>query len=196
MLHLRVRATAGKVPSKDLLFTDISGEKFERMQDYTAECKEFEILRRADHFVLLLDGKRLANPARRQQAYRGGTLILRSCIESGMLDTNSYVDVLFAKYDLISTSHNADRNIAFLVKIQQRINEDYGESFGRLRFFKVAVRSADPVALGADNFAEIFSSWIENTPVYTRKLKSTGLKLHPTEREFDRYILRRSPVLS
>lgn len=62
-LHLAVRRKNLSGPTTNLLFTDISGENFREARDSVEECRKLWVLRRADRFVLLFDGKKIADPA-------------------------------------------------------------------------------------------------------------------------------------
>jgi len=101
LLHLRVRKQDLSYPSQDLLFTDLGGERFRLARDSTEECRRLEILLRADHFVLLMDGEKLAQVEDRLQARASSRSLLRSCLDAQMLGAHSYVDVLFTKWDLV-----------------------------------------------------------------------------------------------
>jgi hypothetical protein len=59
-LHLAVRNNTTQA-ARDLLITDVSGEKFRLARDFAEECKKLVILKRADVFALLIDGGRLAS---------------------------------------------------------------------------------------------------------------------------------------
>jgi hypothetical protein len=190
LLHLTVRSTETDTFIQDLLLTDISGETFRLAKDYIEECQKLELLRRADRFVLLLDGEKLASPSQREEAYQGGALILRRCLEAGMLDSNSYIDVLFAKYDLIQPDEKITQTKEFLQRIKNRLRQRYENRVGRLRFFKVVARPDNPSFSGENQLDEVFSTWVEETPIYNRHYYlEDSIKL-TSDREFDRYLLR------
>lgn len=193
LLHLSVQGIeSGR--TQDLLFTDISGETFRLAKDYIEDCQKLKLLWRADRFVLLIDGEKLASPTRREEAYQGGALILRRCLETQMLDDQSFVDVLFTKYDLIQSAENIAQTKEFLLRIESRLRERYENKVKRLRFFKVAARPEDPDFSGQNQLDKAFSSWVEDTPIYDRHyyLKSSGNIT--SDREFDRYLSRRLPL--
>ncbi len=59
LLHLRVRVADNSEPIRDLLFTDLAGEDFRQAMNSTEFCQKLEIVHRADHFVLLIDGEKI-----------------------------------------------------------------------------------------------------------------------------------------
>ncbi len=144
LLHLRVRKQDLSCPSQDLLFTDLGGERFRLARDSTEECRRLEFLLRADHFVLLIDGEKLARVDDRQQACVSSRSLLRSCLDAEMLGAHSYVDVLFTKWDLVKPKlqeHDLDE---FLEGIRAQFKRNFGARISRLRFFSVAARPEDP----------------------------------------------------
>ena len=174
----------------NVIFSDISGETFARARDYAEECRRLEMLRRADRFVLLLDGGLLARPDRREEVYRGGALLLRRCVEEGMLDKYSYVDVLFTKYDLVYERGLVGDTNVFVERVEQRFKEHFGAKLGRLCFYKVAARSSNPMLADSNRLAEVFSTWVEVSPIYERRYYTPAKHEPPPAREFDRYHLR------
>lgn len=192
LLHLTVRSIKSDDFIQDLLLTDISGETFRLAKDYIEECQKLELLWRADRFVLLIDGEKLASPTQREEAYQGGALILRRCLEAGMLDRSSFVDVLFTKYDLIQPAEKIAQTREFLTRIEDRFRKRYEQRVGRLHFFKVAARPEDPKFSGQNQLKEVFSTWVEETPIYARSYYHGDMEELISEREFDRYLSRRS----
>jgi hypothetical protein len=192
LLHLRVRR-AGSVDSpKDLLFSDISGEDFEAARNSIDVCKQMRILKRADHCLLLLDGKKLASLERRQKAFRGGEMLLRSLLDSEMLGKQSLVDVLFTKYDLVSSdvTHQAEE---FLNYIEQELLKKFAGRLARIRFHRIAARPVQPGDVEpAYGLEGAFPSWVEETAQHQRSRASLPTDLN-TGREFDKYLERRLP---
>jgi hypothetical protein len=150
------------------------------------------ILKRADHCLLLLDGRKLASLEYRQKAFRGGEMLLRSLLDAEMLGKQSLVDVLFSKYDLISSDVN-NQTEEFLSYIEQELQKKFASRLARIRFHRIAARPARPgnvePAYGLD---AAFPSWVEESAQHQhlRAPLPTGLS---TSREFDRYLERRLP---
>ncbi len=195
LLHLEVRVFDLARTAQSILFTDISGELFERIRDSSQECRRLSLLKRADRFVLTLDGERLSRSEDRQEAFHNGAMILRSCCDEGMLGAHSFVDVLFTKYDLFGSKEqeNAETK-AFFAYVERTIKERFAHRLGRLRFFRVAARSDTKGVECAFGVPSILPSWIEETPLDAEAIAytfpTTGLK-----REFDLYLRKRLPTL-
>jgi len=196
LLHLRVRRSDLSMPGQDILFTDISGELFRRVRDSGEECRRLSILRRADHFVLTLDGDKLSRSDVRQEAFHNGALILRSCCDEGMLTSNSFVDVLFTKYDLLKPKEDEDGSTRdFLEHIAQNLRDRFEKRVSRLRFFRVAARSDTGNLEEAYGLPDILPSWIEDTPFGSKITPdSTTLRGSLLIREFDKYLTKRLPT--
>ena len=164
LLHLRVRAEDCSRPSQDVLFTDLGGERFRLAKDSTDECRRLELLLRADHFVLLIDGAKLASLADRHQAHVSAGSLLRSCLDAEMLGPHSYVDVLFAKWDLVAPELGKHRLKKFLEEVRSQFKERFAGRVARLRFFEVAARPTEPGLLFGHNLDQVVPSWIEDAP--------------------------------
>jgi hypothetical protein len=192
LLHLKVREKELSGPVVNMLFQDISGETFRMARDSTEDCKRLQILRRADHVVLFIDGEKLAQDDKRQEAFMDAELLLRSCIESGMLGRKSFVEVLFSKVDLLKVQkpEEEEKVKRFQEHVKKTLNKRYMRELGSLRIFSVAARpiteSMLPFGFG---LKEIFSYWVETTPIYVREKINHQDDIN-IRREFDRYLLK------
>lgn len=189
LLHLRVRVEDLSRPAQDMLFSDLPGEKFRALRDSVEEAKRMVMLRRADHFVLLIDGEKLADPGRRQGAYSDGTLILQSCSDAGMLGLRSRVDILFTKWDIILSSDQGLNTQEFVKHIETKLKSKFEGRLARLRFAQVAARSEKGDLPPAFGLNELFPSWVEEARIAA--FPKLSLPSQPPKREFDRYGLRR-----
>lgn len=187
LLHLRLRADASDADPYDLLFTDLAGERFRLARDSTEECKKLRIIRRADHFVLMLDGERLSTIEQREEAYTDGRSLLRSCLDATMLGKDSLVDVLVSKSDIIkSRAEDADLQ-AFIESVRSEMKREFATRVGRLRFFDVAARPESPVLPFAHNLDKCFPSWVSD---YARRSYASPPPQFstPSSREIDRFL--------
>jgi hypothetical protein len=139
-LALRENSLNEESATNHLLITDLSGEAYKRAADNSDDAKKLEFLKRADIFVLLLDGERVLSKIERQEVLRRGLLILRSLRESEMLSASTDVYVALSKTDLIPDS-KTDKNtadfVAFLKTEFQRFATD---NLRRFEFLEVASR--------------------------------------------------------
>lgn len=193
-LHLRVRAKDADAPIRNVLIVDLSGEHYRDAKDSVDECRRLPLIRRADHFVQLVDGGKLVQPDQRQSTKNDAIMLLRSCLDAGQLDRKSFVDVLFSKWDLIDTSENKTENMAFVKQVEASMKRHFKSRFGRLRFFRIAARRDKgdlPIGYGVD---VPFSSWVEETP---EKVLSAPVRLHEPKdiSEFDHFLKRKLPEL-
>ena len=191
-LHLRVRAQDEGSEPQDLLFSDLAGERFRLARDSTDECRKMQVLRRTDHFVLLLDCARLSVSAQRQEAFVDGRVLLRSCVDSGMLGNCSFVDVLLAKWDLVEERKGDKGLFTFIEKVRGTILNEFSNRVGRLRFFEIAARPASSVLPFAYNLEMCFPSWVTDSPRRTYYVRNATLG-PGTPREIDRYSPRHAP---
>lgn len=188
-LHLKVRANNFDRPPQDLLFSDISGETYRKVRDSEEECKKLTIIKYADHIVLTLDGDKLRKKEARQEPARDAINLLRRFNQTGMIDKNSMVDVLITKYDQIKGEINESEIEVFLKHTESKIRNEFDDSVGRMRFFKVAARPTNDRLQNAYGFDNIFPSWVEQTPIHTIS-KFNHNKINYPDREFDRYMYK------
>lgn len=137
-LHLRV-CPEDFSREIDFLFTDVSGETFERARDSTAECQQLTFLRQADHFLLLLDSEKLIVKERRWEVAHDSMTLLRSCLDSGMLAANCLVNVLWTKFDYFEAASGAE-HARFLAQLEGEVKTEFGSRIGHLSFSRIAAR--------------------------------------------------------
>jgi hypothetical protein len=189
-LHFRVRRETLDLPCQDVLITDLPGEICRLVRDSSDDCRRLAVLRRADHFVLLIDGAKLAARATRVEAYANAVALIRSCIDAEMLDTGCRVLVLLTKWDLIADAGRSDAQ-NYVGQIERRFLDEFGSRFAAMRIHRIAARpragSGLRFAYGLD---AVFPLWV--TERARRPVSIAGESI-PTEREFDQYIGRRLP---
>lgn len=192
LLHLRVRDLELERPAQDLLLSDLSGETFRLVRDSQAECERLLMLRRADHFVLLLDGEKLARPDMRHDAFHNGALLLRACIDAGMVGKHSYVDVIFSKDDQLRNGGQALDE--YLEHIVTEIRKRDEQRVGRLRFHRVAARPVTSDVEFAYGISEVFASWVSDSPLHC-VIPTYRIKLPLEASAFERFLKKRLPAL-
>lgn len=189
LLHLRLRQESLE-SLKDILISDVSGEEFREAKNSIDECRRLPLLRRADHFVLLIDGHKLAQLASRHGVRSDAMMLLQCCLDAGQLGSMSFVDVLFSKWDLVEQSDSTD-TAEFASAIEQNIAQRFGQRFARIRFARIAARpdtNALPLGHGLD---AVFPSWVEQRSPVQSDLPA--LEFSDLATEFDRFLLRRIP---
>jgi hypothetical protein len=187
LLHLRVRRHDLQAPARDVLLSDLSGEDYREAKDSVEECKRLPLLKRADHFVLLIDASQLAQLDSRQRARNEATALLGTCLDAGQLGKFTFVDVLLSKWDLVNTGDS--ETVRFIEELEQLLKRQYARRVGRLRSMRVAARPGlgDSLGHGLD---QVFPSWVEDHAVpvcQDGRLASPG----DYTTEFDRYLKRR-----
>ncbi len=163
-LHLRIWKVGFSKGPLDLLFTDVSGESFERARDSIAECQQLNFLRRADHFLLLLDGEKLVRKEKRWQVAHDSMTLLRSCLDSGMLGGTCLVNILWAKFDFLLAATD-EEHAKFLEKLTREFETEFASRVGRLSFSRIAARptQADSLKFG-HGLAELLKDWATVSP--------------------------------
>ena len=183
-LHLDIVIIKEMMKKISLLLSDLSGEKFRRMRDSTEACKEYSILKRADHFNLVFDCKELVKPTGKYIAKEYGLSLLRSLIEANMITKENIVNILFTKWDFISCLPNKQSNLDFISDIESEIREKYCDQVNRIESFKLACRPINDKTLGVGfGLKEVFSFWVNESP-YIYKFHEENISKIISDREF------------
>jgi len=186
-LHLKVKSKE-KIPT-DLLFTDISGEIFKELNNSAIESKNFELAKRADHFALFIDSDQLSNLTNRNIAKTRSIGILRSLIETGMLGVNTYIEVIFSRWDLLQGKSDVELHLKFVESIKEKIIKKFANTHKNIAFFNLASR---PTNLTNFYFGygvvDIFTDWVEKSPFITDIKTDTSIEVkNLSTREFSRF---------
>lgn len=195
-LHLRLRSTQSRGEIRDLLITDLSGERYQLARDSSEEVKLLTALRRADHVALLVDGAQLLKAETRHEAATNPQALLRSCLDEGMLDTRTHVQVVFSKWDLVSTGPTAADAIQFTENVVTTAFRRFEHRLGSLEFVRVAARpdraTGVPAPLGLDRLLDV---WLEEARIAPTLPLRLALAAQ-SSREFDQYLWKHPEPLS
>jgi hypothetical protein len=175
--------------------SEVAGETLRLARDSTEECRRLTVSRRADHFVVLVDGARLVHRQQRFAATHDPGMILRAFVDAEMLGRSTFVDVVFTKWDLVLASPAAAEVDEFATAFAEKTRLHCEARLGRLRFCRVAVRPARgaPVAY-AHGLDELFGAWVEASPAFVPP-PVEPIPLPDGASEFDRFLWRRLPAL-
>jgi len=168
------------------LLTDVTGERFRQARDSSEECRKLGVLKRADHVVMLIDGQKLVSTRDRHQAAAEADMLLRSCLDAEMLSTNSFVDVVVAKWDIVQPALDVDDTAEYLDLIERQVHERYGSRLRRLRILRVAARPSTESSLTpAFGLDDLLPSWLEESPDAGTTIKDAEYEM--PIREFNRF---------
>jgi hypothetical protein len=184
-LHLKVNNKDNV--STNLLFTDISGEIFKELNNSTIESKKFELAKRADHFALFIDSDQLSDLTNRNIAKTRSIGILRSLIETNMLGENTYIEIIFSRWDLLNCKSDVEIHTKFVDGIKEEIIKKFAKTHNNIAFFNLASRPIKLFKFG-HGISEIFTDWVEKTPFTFNKKEYSSIKAENfSVREFSRY---------
>lgn len=192
--HMKVRKEDLKCPIKELLLADMSGEHYEGALDSAAALRSLTIVRRADHFVHLVDGSKLASKESSAHTRTNALMLMRRCFEEEMLDPDAKVDILLTKWDLV-LARSGEKKAEEILRSAREAFSTFEKSVGRLRVTVIAARphykSALQPGYGLDNLVQC---WIEEPPrkvtPHTRRLPLAKVRI-----PFDMFALREVPDL-
>jgi hypothetical protein len=185
-LHLRVHDIASD-RCFDFLFSDISGELFRLARDHEEDAKSLKVVRRADHLAVLFDGRRMTQPAERQNAVREGSMLLRSFVEAGMVGQWTSVQLVLTKVDVVNTSQESG-GARFAEVVLTEIAQKFQERLGRITIHRVA---ALPVAETQTAFGfglvELLSTWLTRVEVTDKRTRGASMPTAKNGSEFSKF---------
>lgn len=100
-LHLSIRDKLLAHKAQHLLFTDVSGERFNLARDAQAEMDELTILKKADHIFYMVDGEALSNVETRSTTKQDVIIFLKRAIKAHILTKDNQLIILINKFDRV-----------------------------------------------------------------------------------------------
>ncbi|MCI0718250.1 MAG: hypothetical protein L0338_04660 [Acidobacteria bacterium] len=178
--HVKVRREDLNSPVKQLLLADMSGEFYEGALDSATAMRGLTIVRRADHFVHLVDGGKLASKELSAHTQANALMLMRRCFEENMLDSDARVDILLTKWD-IALARSGEEKAEEILRRQREVFSAFERRVSRLRVRPIAARphykSDLKPGYGLD---DLLQCWIEEPPrkvtPQVRRLPLVGLR--------------------
>lgn len=158
-LHLAIKKINElNKPSRHLLLSDISGERFRDATSSSSFMKDLEVLKYSDHIIFLLDGKRLADKFTRTLVLANSHQFIRRAIDVGIFDSNTEITIVTSKYDLVASIE--DFKFDEIVKIP--FETKFSSKLKKIEFLNIAARpnnQANGFSFGY-GVESLLSSWI------------------------------------
>lgn len=193
-LHLKTSPALQPADPTDFLFTDVSGEMFEHAIDTAKECKELTFLRRANHFVLLLDGEKAVRDDK-WSMIRNARTLLQSCLDCEMLPNFCAVSVVWSKFDYFEAATPADKaaNANFRENVERDFKQLFAHRVHSLKFDQIAARPRRAPVLGFGfGVAALYADWLAVSP---RSRQTDLMPIRPAgTRESELFSLRNPPA--
>lgn len=194
MLHLRVRPIDDRHSPTELLMCDLPGESFREAKDSGEACLRLPVIRRADHVVLLIDGEKIVDSTRRQQARNDATGLLTSLVLNGVLPSSSAVDIIFTKWDMVELCSEAQKATDFAAFLEEDLRRLFGTKVCELRFGRVAAYTVEAKYELGFGLKALFPAWA--APV-ERRTRPFQLRLRARyDTSIDQYALAASQTVA
>jgi hypothetical protein len=178
LLHLALkRLTELAEPAKHILLTDVKGERFEAARKSKSAMAELDLISRCSYILVILDGKKLADPTEKHATIEQMKWFLKMAIEEKIITSENAVKIVISKWDLIENSTTFD----FKVEIEESFTKAFGQTLSGLSFAKIASRPMDaesPIVSGYGIFS-LIEEWMAPQKNHTIGIQS--------DFEFDRY---------
>jgi Double-GTPase 2 len=156
--HFAVAPNGQPEKRTDLLLSDRSGEVYREVRDNSNVVGTLPEIPQADRTVLLLDGRRVADPIERNGAIQSARQILRVLLDNGALDLTSIVQVVTTKFDLIAAGPDVQQIDNVLAAFRERLFADFALRLKSLSFHDIAAR--DPTTKFAPAHGSYAGKWV------------------------------------
>lgn len=158
LLHLRLAEREGGA-FRNILFSDIYGEAFRRAADVAEDCQKFTVLKRACHVAVLVDGAKVADRAERQAAFTSADSLVGQCLDCGMFNGESSVQVVVTKWDLLAGNARIEK---FVDGKLDWLSGRYASRVGSLSAHKVSIRPPGGGAIKPGHgMADLLGIWAQ-----------------------------------
>lgn len=185
-LHLRLApASPSLLGPQNLLLSDISGERFRSLRDSVDAVKNMKMLRRTDHFCIVLDGDKLADPSQRHAVRNDARMLLRSIVEANALSPKCKIEVIFSKWDLVVARSDQESLMSFISETKSAL-ESTATSFAKIQFYEVAARPENTKLPFAHGLPTLLRSWLEE-PIIPERAKLYMPLVKDHQREISRF---------
>ncbi len=173
----------------DLLLSDRAGEIYQRVRDHTEMVSTLDEVPRADRLVLLLDGERIRDPLERHGALQSTRQTLRAFLDNGSLGSNSIVQIITTKSDLIESCEDKENIENIIQQFINRLRSDFSNRLRELTFWCVAARDPTGKLSSAHGLDNLLADWV--TPKHI--LPKYSIPTLDLKSEFDK-LLARTPL--
>ncbi len=187
-LHLRLKRAMAHEP-RDVLFTDLAGEQFRLVSDSEDECKRLTVAKRADHLAVLIDGQKLIDLDARGGAQNDARRLIRSLVDSAMIGGQTFVQVLFSKWDLLAGLGDGAEALKYALNIEKVLGEAFGDRVGSMRFMRIAARPQSTAVPFAYGLPDLLRLWCEDS-LFMSNEPSRSVRMPAAVTEFERFEAR------
>lgn len=155
-----VSRLGGNERFRNLLVADWSGEIFERLLNSREYAQTQDVLKACHHFAVLLDCERILDQSDRHKVLAEANVLIRSCLDSGIMKDGISCSVILSKWDLLRPRSAARR---FVTEAQSQLENLFASRFGELRVFRTAAvtRSPNPAVPEGFGLRELLRFWVE-----------------------------------
>jgi len=174
---------------RDVLFTDLAGEQFRLVSDSEDECKRLTVAKRADHLAVLIDGQKLIDLDARGGAQNDARRLIRSLVDSAMIGGQTFVQVLFSKWDLLAGLGDGAEALKYALNIEKVLGEAFGDRVGSMRFMRIAARPQSTAVPFAYGLPDLLRLWCEDS-LFMSNEPSRSVRMPAAVTEFERFEAR------
>lgn len=158
-LHLKISQQNGsEISRQDLVLSDVSGELFQQVTDYSLQPSHFSVIQRANNLTIVIDGARILDVANRQSVQTQTRVLLRSLIESNSLNKDCRIQIVFSKWDLVADSEKSAPFTSYVANLRQMIIDLIGNKH-QLIFLEIAARPENRKVHFAHGLPKLLRLW-------------------------------------
>lgn len=169
---------------KHFLLSDISGETIQLARSSGLSMKEqLGVVKLAKHIIYIIDGEKIAGPEK-VAAIHDANLFIQSALDNKIFDSNTVLNILISKWDLLENLPQFNLEI----EVVNKINTRFFKKLKTINYKRIASRPTDehngPVEMGY-GLQDLIDDFM-NDPLCQKRLT---LEIEPSQRFIDNYKL-------
>lgn len=183
--HLAVARDNDPSAHINLLLSERAGELYRLVRDNPAKAHELPEITKADHIVVVIDGRRLIDLTFAAEAAAETRGLIRALADSGAVPSTTYVQVVTTKMDLLNGRGKANARSA-LKELQEALTKSFSARFAGFQHFEVTARDPKAKIVLGSGTERLLDLWTAERP----KRIPTKPKVPSLTTQYDRLRLK------
>ncbi|QSF53561.1 TRAFAC clade GTPase domain-containing protein [Brevundimonas fontaquae] len=161
--HLALARDSNPSVHFNLLLSERAGELYRLVRDNPARALDLPEITKADHIVVVIDGRRLIDPKSAAEAAAETRGLLRALADSGAVPTTACVQVVATKMDLFA-GRGKTKSRAALKELQDALTKAFAARFASFQHFEVTARDPKAKVSVGSGTERLLNLWTADRP--------------------------------
>lgn len=184
--HLAVARENAPHVHINLLLSERAGELYRLVRDDPAKALQLPEITKADHIVVVIDGRRLIDAKYAAETAAETRGLLRALADSGAVPSTAFVQVVTTKMDLFAGRGKAVARAA-LKELQDALTKAFANRFAGFQHFEITARDPRAKVVVGSGTERLLDLWTADRP---RRVQAKPVMPTLTT-QFDRLALKK-----